>query len=146
MTRYALFAGLALTCAPAWANLISQVLDDNPKSFWILNEVSTAAIDSNVNAFNGTYGSGVTGLTLPPNQWQYVGVVDARNDANFYVNGSFMESVAGTLPTTAPTGDFTMGTIWAIVATLLVARLNVTARLGFTVPSGNLVARQNLRF
>jgi hypothetical protein len=51
-----------------------------------------------------------TGLTLLPNQWQYVGVVvDASNGANFYVNGSLVQSVAGTLPTTAPTGDFTLG-------------------------------------
>jgi hypothetical protein len=51
-----------------------------------------------------------TGVTLLPNQWQYVGVVvDASNDANFYVNGSLVESVAGTLPTTTPTGDFTLG-------------------------------------
>ena len=51
-----------------------------------------------------------TGLTLLPNEWQYVGVVlDASNDANFYVNGSFVETVAGTLPTTVPTGDFTIG-------------------------------------
>jgi hypothetical protein len=35
--------------------------------------------------------------------------VDASNDANFYVNGSLVESVAGTLPTTTPTGDFTLG-------------------------------------
>ncbi len=51
-----------------------------------------------------------TGLTLRPNQWQYVGVVvDASNDASFYVNGVLVQTVPGTLPTTAPTGDFTLG-------------------------------------
>jgi hypothetical protein len=59
MTRYALFAGLALTCAPAWPNLISQVLGDNPKGLRILNDVSTTAIDSGVDE---TYRPGVTGL------------------------------------------------------------------------------------
>jgi hypothetical protein len=202
MPRYFLFAGLALTCAPAWGNFINQVLDDNPAAFWVLNDVSgptTTATDSSGNNFDGTYGSGVTpqgiagpswlppsslvanftggtitfptpldlgingytieawidpdilsltqttrivasgsglngygfgtasggrliftaftqqdyfttGLTLLPNQWQYVGVVlDSNNNANFYLNGSFVESVAGTLPTTAPTGAFTIG-------------------------------------
>jgi hypothetical protein len=51
-----------------------------------------------------------TGVTLLPNQWQYIGVVvDASDDANFYVNGVLEETVAGTLPTTAPTGNFTLG-------------------------------------
>ncbi len=51
-----------------------------------------------------------TGVTLLPNQWQYVGVVvDASDDANFYVNGVLEETVAGTLSTTAPTGNFTLG-------------------------------------
>ncbi len=186
----------------AGADFVSQVLGDNPKGFWILNDVAgatTTAVDSSVNAFNGTYGPGVTpqgiagpswvppsglvanftggtitfptslnlgangytleawinpsvssltqttrivasgtgfggygfgtaaggglvftsfsrkdyfttGVTLRPNEWQYVGVVlDANNAANFYVNGSFVESVAGTLSTAAPTGNFTMG-------------------------------------
>ena len=205
MRSYLLIMSLGLLFAcpqPARADFISQVLGDNPRGFWILNDVpgpTTTAIDSSVNAFNGTYGPGVTpqgiagpswvppsglvanftggtisfptplnlgnngytieawinpsllsltqttrivasgdgfggygfgtasggrlvftsftrhdyfttGLTLLPNQWQYVGVVlDASNDANFYVNGSFVESVAGTLPTSAPTGDFTIG-------------------------------------
>jgi hypothetical protein len=51
-----------------------------------------------------------TGLTLLPNQWQYVGVVlDASNDANFYVNGSLVETVAGLQQTHAPTRNFTIG-------------------------------------
>jgi hypothetical protein len=51
-----------------------------------------------------------TGLTLLPNQWQYIGVVvDASDDANFYVNGVLEETVAGTLSTTAPTRNFTLG-------------------------------------
>jgi hypothetical protein len=51
-----------------------------------------------------------TGVTLLPNQWQYVGIVlDASNDANFYVNGAFLQTVAGTLPTNPPTPDFTFG-------------------------------------
>jgi len=187
---------------PAGAGFASQVLADNPKGFWFLNDVPgtpTTAIDSSVSAFNGTYGPGVTahgiagpswvppsglvanftggtisfpsllnlgssgytieawinpslssltqttrivasgsglngygfgtaaggglvftsfsrqdyvttGLTLLPNQWQYVGVVlDASSDAHFYVNGSLVESVAGALATLAPTGNFTIG-------------------------------------
>ena len=187
--RHCLFMmalGLLLACAqPARADFVTQVLGDNPKGFWILNDVpgaTTTAVDSSVNGFNGTYGSGVTpqgiagpswvppsglvanftggtisfptplnlgangytieawinpslssltqttrivasgddfngygfgtasggrlvftsftqqdyfttGVTLLPNQWQYVGVVlDASNNANFYVNGSFVES------------------------------------------------------
>jgi hypothetical protein len=51
-----------------------------------------------------------TTLTLLPNQWSYVGVVlDASNDANFYVNGALVETVAGTLPTEAPLQNFTIG-------------------------------------
>lgn len=51
-----------------------------------------------------------TGVTLLPNQWQYVGVVvDASDNANFYVNGVLEETVVGTLSTTAPTGNFTLG-------------------------------------
>ncbi len=51
-----------------------------------------------------------TTLTLLPNQWSYVGVVvDASNNANFYVNGSLAETAPGTLPTNAPTPNFTMG-------------------------------------
>ena len=47
-----------------------------------------------------------TTLTLLPNQWYYVGVVlDASNDANFYVNGALVETVAGTLPTTRPDAE-----------------------------------------
>ena len=195
--------GLLFACAqPARAGFISQVLGDNPKGFWILNDVpgaTTTAVDSSVNGFNGAYGPGVTpqgiagpswvppsglvanftggtisfatplslgangytieawinptlsslmnttrivasgsglngygfgtaagaglvftsfaqhdyfttGVTLLPNRWQYVGVVvDASNDANFYVNGSFVESMAGILPTIPPTLNFTIG-------------------------------------
>ena len=193
--------GLLLACAqPAHAQFISQVLSDNPKGFWILNDSNTTALDSSVSGFNGTYQSGVTpqgiagpswvptpglvanfdgsgsitfgsplnlgansytieawinpslvsltqtsrivasgrgidgygfgttaggGLvfttftvkdyftttvTLLPNQWQYVGVVmDASNDANFYVNGIFKETVVGTLPTLPPSQNFTIG-------------------------------------
>jgi hypothetical protein len=51
-----------------------------------------------------------TGITLQANEWQYVGVVvDASNDASFYLNGAFVESVAGTLPTDAPSTNFTVG-------------------------------------
>lgn len=51
-----------------------------------------------------------TTVTLLPNQWQYVGVVlDAGNDAHFYVNGALAESVAGILPTQTPSQDFTLG-------------------------------------
>lgn len=192
--------GLLFACAqPARADFISQVLGDNPEGFWILNEAATTAVDSSVNAFDGTYGPGVTpqgiagpswvppsglvadftggtisfptalnlgdngytiqawinptllsltqttrivasgngfngygfgtaaggglvfttfaqkdyfttGVTLLPNQWYYVGVVlDASNDASFYVNGSLVESVAGIQPTISPTPDFTIG-------------------------------------
>ena len=51
-----------------------------------------------------------TRLTLQTNQWQYVGVVlDASNNANFYLNGAFVERVAGTRPTIPPTPNFTIG-------------------------------------
>jgi hypothetical protein len=51
-----------------------------------------------------------TGVTVLPNQWQYVGVVvDASNDANFYVNGVLVETVPGTLSTQAPSTNFTFG-------------------------------------
>ena len=51
-----------------------------------------------------------TGVTVLPNQWQYVGVVlDANNNANFYVNGLLVQTVAGTLPTQPPTTNFTFG-------------------------------------
>ena len=51
-----------------------------------------------------------TEVILHPNEWQYVGVVvDASHAANFYVNGSLVETVAGTRPTTAPTVNFTIG-------------------------------------
>ena len=202
MTRFTLFAGLVMMCTTARADFISQVLGDNPQAFWILDDIqrlTTTATDSSGNAFNGTYGTGVTpqgitgpswvpssglvadftggtisfptplnlgangytieawinpsflsltettrivasgsglngygfgtasggrlvftsfsqqdyfttGLTLLPNRWQYVGVVlDASNDANFYVNGSLVGSLVGTRPTTAPTPDFTIG-------------------------------------
>jgi hypothetical protein len=49
---------------------------------------------------------------LLPNQWQYVGVVlDANNNANFYVNGSLVQTVASTgfLGTIAPTENLTFG-------------------------------------
>jgi hypothetical protein len=195
--------GLLFACAqPARAGFISQVLGDNPKGFWILNDVpgaTTTAVDSSVNGFNGAYGPGVTpqgiagpswvppsglvadftggnisfasplnlgangytieawinptllsltqttrivasgrglngygfgtaagggllftsfaqqdyfttGVTLLPNRWQYVGVVvDASNNANFYLNGSLVETVAGTQPTIPPTLNFTIG-------------------------------------
>jgi len=194
--------GSFVKCTTARADFISQVLGDNPQAFWILDDIqrlTTTATDSSGNAFNGTYGTGVTpqgitgpswvpssglvadftggtisfptplnlgangytieawinpsllsltettrivasgsglngygfgtasggrlvftsfsqqdyfttGLTLLPNRWQYVGVVlDASNDANFYVNGSLVGSLVGTRPTTAPTPDFTIG-------------------------------------
>jgi hypothetical protein len=51
-----------------------------------------------------------TTLTLLPNQWTYVGVVmDASNDAHFYVNGAFVQTVAGTLATNPATQNFTIG-------------------------------------
>ena len=51
-----------------------------------------------------------TGVTVLPNQWQYVGVVvDASNDASFYVNGSLVGTVAGTFQTQVPTTNFTFG-------------------------------------
>ncbi len=51
-----------------------------------------------------------TTLTLLPNQWYYVGVVlDASNDANFYVNGVLVQTVTGILPPTATAGNFTIG-------------------------------------
>jgi hypothetical protein len=51
-----------------------------------------------------------TGVTVLPNQWQYVGVVlDASNDANFYVNGSLVGTIPGTLSTEPPTANFTIG-------------------------------------
>jgi hypothetical protein len=47
---------------------------------------------------------------LQPNEWQYVGVVvDASNNASFYVNGAFVETVAGTLPMDAPIRNLTFG-------------------------------------
>jgi len=198
--------GTLFACVlPARADFISQVLGDNPKGFWILNDVPgvpTIADDISVNGFNGTYGLGVTPqgiagpswvpssglvaslsgaiggnisfesplnlggngytieawinptlaslqntsrivasgrglngygfgtaaggelvftssgvqdyftstLTLLPNQWYYVGVVlDASNDAHFYVNGAFVETVTGLLPTIAPTLNFNIG-------------------------------------
>src|SRR6185369_2403366 len=67
-TTVNLGAGIAVNSVtvssqPTGANFISQVLGDNPKGFWILNDVpgsTTTATDSSVNAFNGTYGTGVT--------------------------------------------------------------------------------------
>ncbi len=202
MTRFTLFAGLLMMSVTARADFISQVLTSNPQGFWILNDAPnliTTATDSSGNAFNGTYGPGVTpqgiagpswvpssglvadltggtvsfptslnlssngftieawidptllsltettrivasgtglggygfgtasgggliftsfsrhdyfttALTLLPNQWQYVGiVVNASNDANFYVNGTLVESVPGILSPIAPTGNFTLG-------------------------------------
>ena len=53
-----------------------------------------------------------TTLTVPllPNQWYYVGVVlDASNDASFYVNGALRQTVTGTPPTNPPTLDFSIG-------------------------------------
>ncbi|HEX5175483.1 MAG TPA: LamG domain-containing protein [Chthoniobacteraceae bacterium] len=51
-----------------------------------------------------------TTLTLLPNQWSYVGVVlDASNDANFYVNGALAEIVTGIDPTLAPSLNFSIG-------------------------------------
>ncbi len=51
-----------------------------------------------------------TDVTLLPNQWQYVGVVlDASNDANFYVNGSLVETVTGALSTAPSVGNFSFG-------------------------------------
>jgi hypothetical protein len=51
-----------------------------------------------------------TDVTLRPNQWQYVGVVlDASNDANFYVNGVLVQTVTGPFQTIAPTTNFTIG-------------------------------------
>ena len=199
----AVFLGLLFGWAkPVRADFISQVLGDNPQGFWILNDApgtTTTAVDSSVNGFNGTYGTGVTAhgfagpswvpgsglvadfiggtisfatplnlgpdgytieawidpslssltqttrivdsgtglngygfgttsgggliftsfsrqdyhtaaVTLLPNQWQYIGVVvDASDDANFYVNGVLEETVDGLLSTTAPTGNFTLG-------------------------------------
>jgi Concanavalin A-like lectin/glucanases superfamily/PEP-CTERM motif len=50
------------------------------------------------------------GVTVLPNQWQYVGVVvDASNDPNFYVNGSLVGTVAGTFQTQVPATNFTFG-------------------------------------
>ncbi|OAI43083.1 hypothetical protein AYO41_02850 [Verrucomicrobia bacterium SCGC AG-212-E04] len=51
-----------------------------------------------------------TTLTLLPNQWYYVGVVlDASNNANFYVNGVLVQTVAGTSPPNFTLGNFTIG-------------------------------------
>jgi hypothetical protein len=205
-----LFLGLLFPCTqPGRADFISQVLEDNPYGFWILNDAPanpTKADDSSINGFDGTYGAipqgiagpswvpgsglvancvfgptlnfgiyfggpvnlGANGFTieawinptlaglqkprriagsggritvgrngygfgtaaggglvfsslgvqdyftttvkLQPDQWYYVGVVlDASNDANFYVNGSLVESVPGTQPTIAPTLPFYIG-------------------------------------
>jgi hypothetical protein len=196
--------GLLFACSqPVRADFISQVLGDNPKGFWILNDAPgapTTAMDSSANAFNGTFELGVTPrgaagpswvpgaglvadfsgsgnisfaaplnlggsgytieawinptlaslqntsrivasgrglngygfgttaggeliftssavqdyttttLTLLPNQWSYVGVVlDAGNDANFYVNGALVETVTGAQPTLTPTLNFNIG-------------------------------------
>jgi len=54
----------------------------------------------------------VVNPTLVPDEWQYVGVVlDASNDAHFYVNGSLVQTVTGTLGTQTPnlSAWFTIG-------------------------------------
>jgi len=54
----------------------------------------------------------MTTLAVPllPNQWYYVGVVmDATNDANFYVNGVLRQTVAGSMLTVPPTLNFNIG-------------------------------------
>jgi len=196
--------GLLFACAqPARAQFISQVLGDNPRGFWVLNDAPgspATAVDGSPSGFNGTYQSGVTPqgiagpswvpgsgsvanfngsgnitfpaplnlggngytveawinptlaslqnpsrfvasgrasdgygfgttaggelifttfaqfdyvtttLTLLPNQWYYVGVVlDASNDANFYVNGSPVETVNGIQQTRPPALNFNIG-------------------------------------
>jgi hypothetical protein len=195
---------LLFACAQmAQAQFISQVLGDNPRGFWVLNDAPgapAAAVDSSTNAFDGTYQPGVTaqgiagpswvppsglvanfvggtisfpsplnlgangytieawirptlaslqtttrvvadgtgfngygfgtaaggglvftsftvqdyfttGVTLLPNQWYYVGVVlDAGNNANFYVNGALVETISAISGgTTTPTANFTLG-------------------------------------
>lgn len=190
--------GLFFVCAlPARADFISEVLDDSPDGFWLLNDSGSTAFDSSANAFHGTFGLGITqqgiagpawasgfvadfnggnisfptyldlggfgftiqawinptalsltqttrivasgsgfdgygfgtaaggellltqftvqdyfstSLNLLPNQWYYVGVVvDADNDAHFYVNGAFMETVEGSAQSLASLQDFTIG-------------------------------------
>jgi Concanavalin A-like lectin/glucanases superfamily/PEP-CTERM motif len=96
----------------------------NPTLSSLMNTTRIVASGSGLNGygFGTAAGAGLvftsfaqhdyftTGVTLLPNQWQYVGVVvDASNDANFYVNGSFVESVTGILPTIPPTSNFTIG-------------------------------------
>lgn len=51
-----------------------------------------------------------TNNQLTADTWYHVAVVfDSSNDANFYVNGSFVETVAGTTPATVTANTFRIG-------------------------------------
>lgn len=96
----------------------------NPSLASLLSTTRIVASGSGLNGygFGTTAGGGLvftsfrvqdystTDVRLRANQWQYVGVVlDARNNAAFYVDGVRAESVSGTIGTIAPTQNFTIG-------------------------------------
>ena len=113
--------------APSDQNFLSQSGSSEPKNPTLASLQNTSRIVASGHASDG-YGFGkaacgelvfttfaqfdyvTTTLTLLPNQWQYVGIVlDASNDANFYVNGSLVETVNGIQQTHPPTLDFNIG-------------------------------------